>query len=56
MTKDMEDLRERLTKAKQTLATLALEAKIAGDLDRQLHLESKAEGVALAFDYTRLYE
>lgn len=56
MTEDMKDLRERLINAKQTLASLALEAKIIGDLDRQLHLESKAEGVDLALDYTRLYE
>lgn len=56
MHKDIEDLRDRLTKANGTLETEALKAKVVGDLDRQLHLESKAEGVRLALDYIRAYQ
>lgn len=56
MHKDLKDLQDRLAKANGTLETEALKAKIAGDLDRQLHLESKAEGVRLALDYIRAYE
>ena len=56
MHSDMKDLRDRLSAAKHTLTGLALQAKSKSDYDTSHHLESKAEGVALALDYIRLYE
>ena len=51
----IEDLRERLTRAKAQIEDKAKEARFDGMHTETARLNGKAEGIGLALDYLRSY-